>query len=198
EQPDAALQAFLGAVWADVTDFVFDEPRFEAAYHELEDAVYAGCALSVVITPVEGLVIESDEVPLGEGLSLVRAITLTDVPNGVSDDPHQTVAVLALESKDGRALESAGRRLKRLQTALRLWDDAEPSLGPTAYARTDAGAWSAVPLATGIRRDAGVCLLGAEDQDPLRSFCSLVARRTPRAGELAWALRRFELGCERA
>jgi hypothetical protein len=25
-----------------------------------------------------------------------------------------------------------------------------------------------------------------------------VTRRTPRAGELAWALRRFELGCERA
>jgi hypothetical protein len=55
-----------------------------------------------------------------------------------------------------------------------------------------------VPLATGIRRDAGDCLLGAEDEDPLRAFCALVARRTPRAGELAWALRRFELGCERA
>ena len=37
----------------------------------------------------------------------------------------------------------------------------------------------------------------AEDEDPLRAFCALVARRTPRAGELAWALRRFELGCER-
>ena len=198
EQPDAALQAFLGAVWADVTDFVFDEPRFEAAYQELEDAVYAGSALSVVITPVEGLVIESDEVPLGDGLSLVRAITLTDVPSGVSDDPHQTVAVLALESKDGRALESAGRRLKRLQTALRLWDDAEPSLGPTAYARTDGSAWMTIPLATGLRRPSEDCLLSSEEEDPLRAFCGLVARRTPRAGELAWALRRFELGCERS
>jgi hypothetical protein len=110
-----------------------------------------------------------------------------------------TVAMLALDAApgDGRALEDAGRRLRRLQTALRLWDDAEPSLGPTAWARTDGGAWSAVPLATGIRRDAGDCLLGAEDEDPLRAFCSLVSRRTPRAGELAWALRRFELGCER-
>src|SRR6185503_7866727 len=92
-----------------------------------------------------------------------------------------TVAVLSLDSApdDGHALESAGRRLRRLQTALRLWDDAEPSLGPTAWARTDGGAWSAVPLATGIRRDAGDCLLGAEDEDPLRAFCSLVARRAP-------------------
>src|SRR3954469_8129185 len=80
EQPDAALQAFLAAGWADVTDFVFDEQRFNAAYRELEDVAYAGCSLSVVVAPVDGLVIESDEVPLGEGLSLVRAITLEDAP----------------------------------------------------------------------------------------------------------------------
>ena len=66
ELADAALQAFLGAVWADVTDFVFDEPRFEAAYAELEEVAYDGCALSVVITPVEGLVIERDRSPCRE------------------------------------------------------------------------------------------------------------------------------------
>jgi hypothetical protein len=109
------------------------------------------------------------------------------------------VAVLALETEadDGHALELAGRRLRRLQTALRLWDDAEPALGPTAWARTDGSAWMSVPLATGLRRTAGDCLLTAEEEDPLRAFCALVTRRTPRAGELAWALRRFELGCER-
>src|SRR4051794_21048417 len=122
DQPDAALQAFLTAVWADATDFVFDEQRFIAAYTELEDTAYAGCALSVVITPVEGLVIESDEVPLGDGLSLVKATTLSDAPHDLPEDPHATVALLALESKEGRALETAGRRLRRLQTALRLWD----------------------------------------------------------------------------
>ncbi len=198
EQADVAVQAFLAAVWEDVTDFVFDEPRFENAYRELEDAAYSGCELSVVITPVEGLVIESDEVPLGDGLSLVRAATLKNAPPGLPDDPHLTVAVLGLESRDGRALETAGRRLKRLQTALRLWDDAEPALGPTAHAKSDGSAWMTIPLATGLRRPNGDCLLTAEEEDPLRAFCGLVARRTPRAGELAWALRRFELGCERA
>jgi hypothetical protein len=193
ELPDAALQAFLGAVWADATDFVFDQQRFDTAYRELEETAYSGFSLSVVVTPVDGLVIESDEVPLGEGLSLVRAITLEDAPLGLPDDPHQTVVVLALES-----METAGRRLKRLQTALRLWDDAEPALGPTAYAKTDGSAWMAIPLATGMRRPSGDCLLTTEEEDPLRAFCGLVSRRTPRAGELAWALRRFELGCERA
>jgi hypothetical protein len=198
-QADATLQALLGVVWAEATDFSCDPARFDTAYAELEATAYGNCSLSVVLTRVEGLVIESDEVPLGDGLSLVRAATLREVPDDVLGDEHATVIVLALESDggDGRALEDAGRRLRRLQSALRLWDDAEPTLGPTAWARTDGGPWMTVPLATGLRRPAADCLLSADDEDPLRAFCSLVARRTPRAGELAWALRRFELGCER-
>ena len=37
----------------------------------------------------------------------------------------------------------------------------------------------------------------AEQEDELRAFCNLVSRRAPHGNELAWALRRFELGCER-
>ena len=153
-----------------------------------------------MLAPVDGLMIESEELPLGEGLALVRAGTLKDAPGDIGHDEMATVALLALEGAPGdhRALEDAGRRLRRLQTALRLWDDAEPALGPTAWARTDGSAWWAVPLATGFRRPQDDCLLAAEEEDALRAFCSLVSRRTPRAGELAWALRRFELGCERA
>ena len=187
-------------MWADSSDFEFERERFDASYAELEEAAYGDRTLSVVLAAVEGLVIESDEVTLGDGLALVRVETLKDAPDDLLGDEMGTVAVLALDSAagDDRALEDAGRRLRRLQTALRLWDDAEPSLGPTAWARTGGSAWSAVPLATGIRRDTGDCLLAADEEDPLRAFCSLVTRRTPRGGELAWALRRFELGCERA
>ncbi len=200
QQADAALQSFLTAVWAETSDFGFDRSRFDTAFAELEEAGYGDRTLSVVLAAVEGLVLESDEVPLGDGLALVRTETLKDVPSDLQLEELGTVAVLALDSAagDDRALEDAGRRLRRLQTALRLWDDAEPSLGPTAWAKTGGSAWSAVPLATGLRRDAGDCLLSAEEEDPLRAFCSLIARRTPRGGELAWALRRFEIGCERA
>ena len=199
DHADAALQAFLTAVWAESSDFTFEAGRFEPAFAELEETAYGDRALSVVLAAVEGLVLESDEVALGDGLALARVEALDDVPGDLRDDEMGTVAVLSLDAEEGhgRALEDAGRRLRRLQTALRLWDDAEPSLGPTAWAKTDGGTWSAVPLATGLRRDAGECLLAAEEEDPLRAFCSLVTRRTPRGGELAWALRRFELGCER-
>jgi hypothetical protein len=37
----------------------------------------------------------------------------------------------------------------------------------------------------------------AAQEDELRAFCSLVSRRTPRSGEVAWALSRFEMACER-
>ena len=197
---EAALQAFLTAVWTESTDFAYEAERFEVAFAELEELAYGDRTLSVVLAAVEGLVLESEEVALGDGLALVRAETLQDAPDELREDDLGTVAVLALDAAvgDDRALEDAGRRLRRLQTALRLWDDAEPSLGPTAWARTGGSAWSAVPLATGIRRDNGDCLLAADEEDPLRAFCSLVTRRTPRGGELAWALRRFELGCERA
>ena len=196
---EAVLNAFLGAVWEDASDFVFDATRFESAYAELERAGYEGCSLTVVLAPVEGLVIESDELPLGDGLTLARATALGEAPLELRGDPFATVAVLALESAPGQpgGLETAGRRLRRLQTALRLWDDAEPAIGPTAWARTDDGPWLHVPLSGGLRRMTGDCLLAAEEEDALRAFCALVDRRTPRAGELAWALRRFELGCER-
>ena len=199
-QANSALEAFLSALWGEATDFVYDHERFEAAFSELEEAVYEGCSLSVVLAPVEGLVIESEEVELGEGLALVRGTSLASTPTDLRGDDYATVAVLHLEGGPGESsgLESAGRRLRRLQTALRLWDDAEPSLAPTAWARTDGGPWMTVPLVTGLRRVDSDCLLSTEEEDQLRAFCSLVARRTPRAGELAWALRRFELGCERS
>ena len=41
---DAALQAFIAAMWADATDFTFDDERFAAAFAELEDAAYSGVA----------------------------------------------------------------------------------------------------------------------------------------------------------
>ena len=48
--PDCALQAFLGAVWGDATDFVFDPDRFRTAYAELEEIAYSGCELSSAST----------------------------------------------------------------------------------------------------------------------------------------------------
>src|SRR3954471_18589995 len=109
-QADAALQAFLTAMWAEATEFAFDHERFAVAFGELEATAYGNCELSVVLAAVEGLVIEGDELALGDGLSLVRASTLQEIPADLVGDDHSVVAVLGLETADddGRALESAG------------------------------------------------------------------------------------------
>jgi hypothetical protein len=196
DRADMALQAFVTAVWADATDFVFEPERFGSAFAALEDAVYAETSITEVLAPVDGLVIESERVELGGGLAFVRAVALHDAPEELRLDPWSTVAAVRIEGGD-EVLAQAGARLRRLQSALRLWDDAEPAVGPSAWARTGTGPWLHVPLATGVRRALDDCLLEPEEEDPLRAFCALIDRRTPKGGELAWALRRFELGCER-
>jgi hypothetical protein len=196
DRADMALQSFVTHVWADATDFVYEPDRFEAAFAALEDAVYADTSLTEVLAPVDGLVIESERIELGNGMAFARAVTIHDAPEELRLDPWSTVAIVRI-ALEAAPLEDAGRRLRRLQTALRLWDDAEPSIGPVAWARHGAGAWALVALPTGPRRSTGDVLLAPEEEDALRAFCSLIGRRMPKGGELAWALRRFELGCER-
>ena len=87
--------------------------------------------------------------------------------------------------------------LADLLRALRLFGDGRVTLGPLAWARA-AGErrWSTVPLGVSGRPH-GMLVVAAEQEDELRAFCNLVSRRAPHGNELAWALRRFELGCER-
>src|SRR5204863_9730902 len=86
--------------------------------------------------------------------------------------------------------------LPRLLTARRLYDTGVPALGAAAWAKTAGGPWQMVVLgSTGAPH--GLLAVPAAHEDELRAFCSLIGRRTPRSGELAWALRRFELGLER-
>ena len=68
---------------------------------------------------------------------------------------------------------------------------------PFAWERTAAGPWLTGGLGTTGRAKIGTLLIEEAAEDELRAFCNLTARRTPRSGEVAWALRRFELGCER-
>lgn len=204
ERADAALRSFLSAVYAESSEFGFQPERFAAAYAELETALYEGRQVALVLAPLLGLALESDEVPLGEGLSLVRGETLPDAPpEAVWSTPgeveHGTVlAVLTLEGDRlaGPPLSTARARFRRLLSALRLFDEGSYALGPLAWAQLDGGPWQVAPLG-GSGRARGRTALTADQEDELRAFCSLVARRTPRAGEVAWALARFEMARER-
>lgn len=206
ERADAVLRSFLAAVYADTSAFGYQPEAFAAAYGELEATLYEGRQVATVIAPLLGLALESDEVALGDGLSLVRGESLPDVPpEAVWSTPGEVehgavLAVLTVEGERiaGPPVTTARTRFRRLLSALRLFEAGPFALGPLAWARVDGGAWHLAPLGTGPARARGRTLLSAEQEDELRAFCNLVARRTPRAGEVAWALGRYELACERA
>jgi hypothetical protein len=202
ERADLALCVFASRVFSEATEFVITPERFDRAYRELEDALLAGRAEAVVVAPLLGLRIVSAEVPLGQGLSLIRGEQLQDAPADAvwpaGADEASVLACLTLTDDPGAPapMSEASVRFRRVLTALRLYDPVRVALHPVAWERTGAGPWSIGDLGTGGRPN-GVLTIAESAEDELRAFCNLIARRTPRAGELAWALRRYELGCER-
>jgi hypothetical protein len=206
ERAVAVLRTFLTRVFEEASSFELDRARFDRAFAELERVLYDQAdAETVVIAPLHGLELDNADVALGEDLALVAGDAFEDeAPSEAlwapgAERPH-LLCVLRWEDAAGDAtpVAHARIRLRRLLTALRLFDDGAISFGPLAWTRTGAGAWQPFALgALGHRTGPPICVV-AEQEDELRAFCSLVARRTPRAGELAWALRRFDMAGDRA
>jgi hypothetical protein len=203
ERADAALRAFLSYVFAERSEFGFDPGKFEKAYAELERALYEGRCVATVIAPLLGIALESStrELALGDGLSLMRGDAVPDAPAeavwGSGEEPNVLAVLTVAHDRTARSPVSTARgRFRRVLTALRLFERGGYALGPIGWARTDSGAWRTVALGSS-GRPRFVTFISAEHEDELRAFCSLIARRAPTSGEVAWALARFEMGCER-
>jgi hypothetical protein len=200
---EAALMAFLRAVFVARTEFGFEPAHFETAYSQLERAVYDVNGSVTVIAPVHGVALDpgTTELSLGDGVSLIRGDALADAPATAvwadSGEPN----VLALIAIDPRRIEQppvalARSRFRRVLSALRLFERGGYSLGPVAWLRSDTGTWRTASIAIG-GRPRRLTLVPVAQEDELRAFCRLVSRPPRGSGELAWALARFEMGCER-
>jgi len=208
EQAEAALLQFLEQVFAERSDFSFDLDRFTHAYEELERVAMEGHTETIVVAPLLGVALEpdSDEVPLGDGLSLTRGETFAGAPEeavwGMSGtESAREPRVLAVQRYDhghhqGSPAALARTRFRWVLSALRLFERGGYALGPLAYVRSDQGTWRPLVLG-GAGRPRLLTLIPAAQEDELRAFYNLVTRRTPGGGELAWALSRFEMGLER-
>jgi hypothetical protein len=199
-----ALVAFLAAVFGETTSFELSEERFGRAYAELEAHVYAGRMHVMVLVPLLGVALDSDELDLGDGLTLNRVDAFDGAPpeafgSAESGEPEAaTFAVYSYEGERaaGSPVATARSRLRRLLTALRLFEAASTALAPVAWARSGDGPWRLVPM-DGMGRPDGQWQLTAPRERELRAFAELVDRRMPHGGELAWALARFEMALER-
>jgi hypothetical protein len=212
ERADATLRLFLASVFAERSEFGFDPVRFELSYEQLENSMYEGRCVSTVIAPLLGVALDpaTGEVPLGDGLSLVRGETLPDAPADAvwchGEEPNVLAVLKVAQERSVRPPVSIARaRFRRVLTALRLFERGGYALDSIGWTRIESGPtrpgpshppWRPVALG-GSGRPRFITLISAAQEDELRAFCNLISRRMPSGGELAWALARFEMGCER-
>jgi hypothetical protein len=196
-----ALKLLLKDVFEEQTDFdrrtdsARYEERLQAALARLQQATQASTSELRLLATLHGLTIASEELDLTKGLTIARQGALRGAPDGAEGD-HLLVVFTPDEGDLDDALAHGREVLQDLLRALRLFGDGRVTLGALAWTRVGAGAWNPIALGAGGRPH-GMLIVGAEQEDELRAFCNLVSRRAPHDNELAWALRRFELGCER-
>ena len=197
----AAIASLLGEVFADQSDFELHEDRLSDALGKLHSTALSAGAEVTIVARLRGMTIASPELALAPGLTLAHPDALEGLPTELSaavEGPGDLVVVLACADQDVVGALDGGREVLRdLLRALRLFGDGRVSLGGIAWSRVGEGRWSPLALGGGGRPH-GMLLVTAEQEDELRAFCNLVSRRAPDGNELAWALRRFEMGCERA
>ncbi len=196
-----ALQALLGEIFREQTDFELQPARLEAALQHLESSALSSTSEITLVASLHGLTITSPELALTRGLTIAQPHALNGLPGGLGvsgdgSEGHLVVVLTAEDDEPSEALADGRAVLRELLRALRLFGDGRVTLGALAWARVGAGAWSALALGAGGRPH-GMLVVRSEQEDELRAFCNLVSRRAPHGNELAWALRRFELGCER-
>ena len=199
----SAISALLCEVFEEQSDFQLRPERLHAALQRLERASLAEGRDTTIVATLHGVAISSTELALTKSLVIVQPHALEGLPEEAvtiarrdHEPDHLVVALAAGEDEPGQAIVRGVEVLKDLLRALRLFGDGRVTLGALAWARVAGGRWRTLALGAGGRPH-GMLLVTSEQEDELRAFCNLVSRRAPHRNELAWALRRFELGCER-
>jgi hypothetical protein len=197
------LLALMEDTFGEGGEFQLAPERLESALASLQASAGSIRSEVTVLARLRGLAIASPELALADGLEIVREEALPgplpDMGASFAAEAGEPVFVLlACEAEDPRrAVHAARGVLAELLRALRLFGDGRIALDALGWVSTGGGAWRALQLPGGTGRG-GTLLLTPDQEDELRAFCNLVSRRAFDGGRLDWALRRFELACDRA
>jgi len=204
---EPALCAMLERLYEDATSFEFPEDRFERVYAEVERALFENTIRTAIVAPLHGIELEHDRVDLGDGMFLIAGDKLDAPPGAVWADatghverggPPNVLCVLRrdIAASDTLPAGEARIRFRKLLTALRLFKPGAVSLGPVGCGRVDEGAWQPLPLGFSGPGRGPAWTLAEEEGPELVELVELVTGARP-GGRIAWALSRFEMGCER-
>jgi hypothetical protein len=203
ERADGMLVAFIARLWDGSAEFRIEKPRLDAAIRELEVEVRDVSDAEVLLVPLVGLQIPLARLELPCGVRIVRADTIDAPTESTHSEGMERSAwepqFLAVAEKEEGVVGSAPalRMLRELISVMRLFKEGGVGLGPYAYAPTGEGTWKRIPTGVPRTRSGGYKLSEGETAE-LAEFAHRLEMRPDPKGSLAWAVARFEFGCDRS
>lgn len=201
EDAEPALRAMLERLYEDATSFRFPEERFERVMGEVEQTLEQGVAPAMIVAALPGLELDADRLELGGGLSIEHGPDLGAPPEAAwaeDGDTPRAVVVLRFELDDGDELPltEARDRFRGLVEGLRLYRAGAVTLPGIGFARESEARWQPLELEGAGAARGDPLLLTEDDAEALPGFLQAV-ERSPRRVQVAWAIRRFDMGCSR-
>ncbi len=207
EDPDersaSMLISFIAGLWDGSAEFSLDRTRLHNALQALDAETRDVHDAELLIAPIVGLQMPVPRLQLPSGVRVVRADTVDAPIEAMRSEGMQRAAwepqflVLAEQGEGREGVSAALCQLHDLISVLRLFRGGGVGLGPYAFAPTGENSWRRVSTGAPPTR-AGGYTLSEDDCAALRSLARDLEVRPDPEGALAWAVARFEMGCERA
>jgi hypothetical protein len=202
ERAARLLTVFLASLWEGCAEFALDPSRLESAIAVVDAEASSVDEAELLVVPVAGLKMPGMRLQLPHGAQLVRADAF-DAPvearrsEGMGREAWepQFFAIAELGGDAGGA-GAALAQLRDLVSVMRLYKPGGVGLGPHAFVPCGEGGWRRTATGAPAPRPGGY-ELSAEEAAELAELARALEARPDPAGPLAWAVRRFELGCER-
>ncbi len=202
ERAARVLTLFIASLWDGCSEFSLDRERLDETLAALDAEARSIEEADLLIAPIVGLRMSAVRLQLPHGVRIVRADTLDAPIEAMRSEGMGRAAwepqFLALADQSGGpdGPAEALHQLRELISVMRLFKRGGVGLGPHAFAPTGDGRWRRLATGAPATRPGGYELNEEEGEELVALAGALEARPDP-DGALAWAVGRFEMGCER-
>lgn len=196
------LTVFIASLWDGCTEFSLDRERLESALAVLDAETGDVDEADIIVVPIVGLQMPLARLQLPHDMQLVRADSFEAPIEAMRSEGMGRAAwepqflAIAQQGEGADSATAALHQLEDLISVMRLFKPGGIGLGPHAFAPTGEGSWRRIATGAPAPRGDGYRLTD-EEAGQLSELAETLEARPDPSGSLAWAVRRFELGCER-